>query len=99
MTFAERNDKLVTGLISGFLLPFITGLIIYLFSSGHISISQYLGRIASSDIVTHAISLCVFPNLFIFLVFNRFDMLRAARGVLAVTIFWAIVVFAVKFLS
>ncbi len=96
MKFSEKNDQVVTGLISGFLLPFIVGLIIYLFTSGHQSIPSYLGRIANSDIITHAISLCVFPNIIIFFLFNQFDMLRATRGVLAITIVWAVIVFAVK---
>jgi hypothetical protein len=99
MTFTEKNDKVLTGLISGLLLPFITGLIIYSFSSGHLTISAYLARIYHSDIITHSISLCVFPNILIFLIFNRLDMLRATRGVLAITIVWAIIVFAVKFLT
>jgi len=41
--------------------------------------------------------MCVFPNVLIFLLFNRFDMLRASRGVLGITMAWAIVVFIVKF--
>ena len=98
MTFSEKYDKLITGLISGLMLPLITGLIIYLISPGHLSIPVYLERIAKADIITHAISLCVFPNIIIFLIFNRFDMLRASRGVLAITIVWAIIVFGVKFL-
>jgi len=40
----------------------------------------------------------VFPNIFLFLLFIRFDMLKSARGVLGITIFWAVLVFAVKFL-
>lgn len=99
MTFAENNDKLITGIIPAVLLPFIVGLIIYLFSSGNLSVAAYLSRIAETNIITHSITLCVFPNVFIFLIFNRFDMLRASRGVLAVTIAWALVVFAVKFLG
>lgn len=99
MTFYEKYDKILTGLISGFLFPFIIGIIIYLFSSGHQSLHSYIARIVDSDIVTHSISLCVFPNLFIFMIFNRFDMLKATRGVLAITIFWAVIVFGVKFLG
>ena len=98
MTVPEKYDKVLTGLISGFLLPFIIGLIIFAFTSGHMSMHSYLLRIAESNIITHAITLCVFPNVFIFLIFNRFDMLRASRGVLAITIVWAVIVFAVKFL-
>ena len=99
MKLYEKYDKVLTGLISGFLFPFIIGIIIYLFSSGHQSLHSYLVRIADSDIVTHSISLCVFPNLIIFMIFNRFDMLKATRGVLAITIFWAVIVFGVKFLG
>ncbi|MEI6050361.1 MAG: hypothetical protein WCS03_15780 [Bacteroidota bacterium] len=99
MKFSEKNDKVLTGLVSGLLLPLIAGLIIYIFSPGHLSIPEYLARIAKADIITHSISLCVFPNILIFLMFNRFDMLRASRGVLTMTIIWAVIVFGVKFLT
>lgn len=99
MTFAEKYDRVTIGVVSGVLLPFTVGLIIYLFTAGNLSIPVYLGRISENNIITHAITLCVFPNVAIFLVFNRFDMLRAARGVLAATIGWAIIVFGVKFLG
>ena len=98
MTFTEKNDKIITGLVSGLLLPLITGFFIYIFSHGQRNISEYLTRIAESNIITHAISICVFPNIFIFLIFNRFDMLRASRGVLGITIFWAVIVFGIKLL-
>jgi len=97
MTRAEKYDRLMTGIISGFIFPVIVGLVIYLFTAHGRSIPQYLHRIADASIITHAITLCVFPNIFIFLLFNRFDMLRASRGVLAVTFAWAITVFIVKF--
>jgi hypothetical protein len=99
MKVHERYDKIITGLISGLIFPFIIGLIIYLFSANHQSIHTYLVRIAESDIITHSITLCVFPNIIIFLIFNQFDMLKATRGVLAITIVWAVIVFGVKFLG
>ena len=99
MKFSEKFDKIFTGLISGLLFPFIIGIIIYFFSSNHMSLNSYLIRISDSHIITHSISLCVFPNLIIFLLFNRFDMLRASHGVLAITIVWAVLVFCVKFLG
>lgn len=97
MVFAEKYDKTLTGLLSGVTLPVIVGLIIYMVSSPGLSIPAYLTKIAMNNVLTHSISLCVFPNVVIFLIFSRFDMLRACRGVLAVTIIWAIVVFLVKF--
>jgi hypothetical protein len=99
MTFSEKFDKVYIGLISGLVLPFIIGLTIYLFSPGNSSLHSYFARIADSNIITHSISICVFPNILIFLIFNRVDMLRATRGVLAITIIWAIIVFGIKFIQ
>lgn len=99
MTFRENADNLVSGVVSGLALPLLTGLIIYLFTSDGLSLHSYLVKISDTNIVTHAITLCVFPNVVIFLIYNRFDMLRACRGVLAITIIWAILVFAIKFLG
>jgi hypothetical protein len=98
MKFTEKYDKMPAGLISGFVLPLITGLVIFLFSAHGRTLSQYLERIVDANIMTHAITLCVFPNVAIFLLFNRYDMLKAARGVLAMTIVWAISVFIIKFI-
>jgi hypothetical protein len=99
MTIAEKYDKLYLGAITGFLVPIIISLLVYLFSTQHKSLAEYIQRIIFADILTHVISLCVFPNIFLFLIFNRLDMLRATRGVLGITIFWAVLVFAVKFLT
>ena len=99
MTIPEKYDRQITGLLTGLVFPFIIGIIIFLFSTADMSLGSYLSRLKDSNIITHSITLCVFPNIFVFLVFNRFDMLRAARGMLAITIIWAILVFAVKFLT
>jgi hypothetical protein len=98
MKFYEKYDNVLTGVVSGLIFPFIVGIAIYLFSSGHQSLHSYLVRIADSNIITHSITLCVFPNILIFMIFNRLDMLRATRGVLAMTIVWAVIVFGVKIL-
>lgn len=98
MTFTDKYDKVIVGGLSGFILPVIISLIIYSFSSGNRSLGEYYSRIISADILTHVISLCVFSNLALFLIFNRLDMLRANRGVLGITLIWALLVFAIKFL-
>jgi hypothetical protein len=96
MKATEKYDKLVIGLLSGFIFPVLIGLIIFAFTGHGKSPGSYLERIKEANIITHAITLCVFPNIAIFLLFNRFDMLRALRGVLAATIVWAAVVFIIK---
>ena len=97
MTILEKYDKVSTGTISGFCLPFIILFFVFFFAKGDPSLSEWLAKVKTAGIETHIISLCVFPNIVIFLLFNQLDMLRAARGVLGVTIFWAIIVFAVYF--
>lgn len=98
MTLPEKYDKMSTGIISGFLLPVIITLMIFLFSKGNPSLQVWISKILVANIVTHIITLSVFPNVLIFLLFNHFDMLKASRGVLSMTIIWAVVVFGVYFL-
>jgi hypothetical protein len=98
MKLTEKYDRIGTGLISGLILPLIVAVFVFLFSKGNPGLGEWLKKVMRADIVSHIITLCVFPNVFIFLLFNHFDMLRASRGVLGITMFWAVIVFAVYFL-
>jgi hypothetical protein len=46
--------------------------------------------------ISEIMSVSVFTNVVIYLLFNRLDMLRACRGVLGITLAWAFVVFAIN---
>lgn len=96
MNLAGKYDKISAGILSGFCLPLLAALLYFLLAKGDPDLKEWLMRIAEADVATHMVSLSVLPNLLIFLLFNHFDMLKAARGVLGVTIFWAMVVFAIK---
>lgn len=98
MTFKVKYDKVLYGILAAFFLPLIIGLSVFFITSSDISFTDYIVKLYLANIMTHAISLCVFPNIIIFLVIIRFDMLKSARGVLAMTIFWAAIVFIVKFI-
>lgn len=98
MTLPEKYDKLITGIVSGLVLPLIIAFFSFLFARGNPDLNEWINKIATAHVETHIITLCVFPNVLIFLLFNHFDMLRASRGVLGITIFWAVIVFIVKFL-
>ena len=97
MKITGKYDKMTSGIIAGLLFPFVVALVIYFFTAQGRTIGEYIDRILKARILTHAITICVFPNVLIFLLFNRYDMLRASRGVLAITILWAISVFIIKF--
>jgi hypothetical protein len=98
MKLAEKYDKVLTGIVSGAFFPLIIALIVFAFTAHGKSIAEYLVRISQAGIIIHAITLCVFPNVIIFLLFNQFDMLRSAKGVLGMTIVYAIIVFILKLL-
>lgn len=88
---------MITGVIAGLIVPVVVMLMFYLWKSGGMTIAGFLERLISSGTLTNAISVSVFANVFIFLLFNRLDMLRASRGILGITIAWAILVFILKF--
>ena len=97
MKFAEKYDKVSFGALSGLVLPLVVALVVFLVSKGHPSPATWINRIIQANIVTHVVSLCVFPNVAIFLLYNYLDMLKAVKGVLGVTIFWATLVFIIYF--
>jgi hypothetical protein len=98
MNIPEKYDKIQTGIIPGFVLPFLIALVVFLVARGDPSLHLWLRKIVNANILTHVITLCVFPNVLVFLLFNHFDMLKASKGVLGVTIFWAVIVFGIYFL-
>jgi len=98
MKATVKYDNLTTGIVAGLLLPLITILIMFLFAKGDPSLKEWLRKIADADIASKVITLSVIPNVFIFLLFNHFDMLRASRGILGITIAWAVLVFGAKLL-
>jgi len=96
MWFRERFNNALTGVISGLLLPALAFLVFFLFTRHGVSLEQYFRHMEAADNVTEIMSVAVFTNIIIFLVFNRLDMLRASKGVLGITIAWAFVVFGIK---
>lgn len=98
MKLKEKYDRIPVGIIAGVLLPLVIAFFMFIFAKGDPTLIGWLERISKAGMETNIISLCVFPNVLAFLFFNHFDMLRASKGVLGTTIFWAAVVFLVKFL-
>ncbi len=96
MRFRERFDSIITGVIGGIIIPVTAFLIFFLVTRKGLSFSGYLDKIAEAGNVSEVMSISVFANIVIFLIFNRLDMLRAAKGVLGITIVWAFAVFGIK---
>jgi hypothetical protein len=96
--FRTRFNNPFAGIISGLLLPVISWLIFYIFTSHGLSVVEYYKHTLFLGNVTQIISVSVFSNIIIFLVFNKLDMLEASKGVLGITIAWALLVFGIKLL-
>lgn len=96
MVFSQRYNNMLTGIISGILMPVIAFFIFFLLTRNGLTLDLFIRRMIEVDKVTEVMSISVFANIVIFLLFNRFDMLRASKGVLGITIVWAFLVFGIK---
>lgn len=98
MVLRQRYNNALTGVISGIVMPVAAFLIFFLFTRNGLTLDLFIRRMTEVDNVTEVMSVSVFANIVIFLLFNRFDMLRASKGVLGITIVWAFIVFGIKLL-
>lgn len=96
MKFSQRYNNALTGVISGILMPVIAFFVFFLLTRNGLTLDLFIRRMIEVDKVTEVMSISVFTNIVIFLLFNRFDMLRASKGVLGITIAWAFLVFGIK---
>lgn len=96
MRLSQKFNNAISGVIAGIVVPLIAFLIFYLLTNHGLSISDYFRKVEDAGNISEIMSVSVFANIIIFLVFNRFDMLRASKGVLGITIIWAFAVFGIK---
>ena len=96
MSFSQRYNNALTGIVSGILIPVVAFFIFFLVARRGLSLDLFISRMIETDKVTEVMSISVFANIFIFLLFNRLDMLRASKGVVGITLAWAFLVFGIK---
>ena len=87
---------MLVGFATGFLLPLFIFLVIYLVRYPEVPLFKYLSELWQFNVLLKILSFCVFPNLFLFLLYIRRKMDNAARGVLAATFIYAFIVVASK---
>lgn len=96
MELRRRLNNIVSGVAGGIILPVIVFFVVWKISSREMDLGSYIDRILTASVLTHFISISVFSNIFLFLLCNRFDMLRCSKGILGITIIWALLTFAIK---
>ena len=94
----SRYNNVRIGLVLGVLAPLVGFVIIYLVAFRGMSFTEYLELLAGRKKLSSIISLSVIPNLLLFFIFIWLNYLYSARGVLASTLFFALIVVITKFL-
>jgi hypothetical protein len=97
--YTERSslNRFWLGFLLGLGLPLVIFLLYFLFRFQGINIWDYFQILMQSGKFVHVMSLSVFPNLLPFMFFVRTDRFKSGRGVMAITIFYAVLIFAMKF--
>ncbi len=96
MQFRQKYNNLLTGVAGGLIIPVFGFMVFFLLTRHGISLAEYIRKVKELGNLSEILSVSVFANIVIFLIFNKFDMLMASRGVLGITILWAFAVFALK---
>jgi hypothetical protein len=94
---AKYND-IRLGVVLGLLAPVLGLLVIYLAAFRNMALLEYLEFLDDSRKLSSIISLSAIPNLLLFFIFIWLNYLYSARGVLASTILYALVVIVTKYL-
>jgi hypothetical protein len=84
--------------VLGLLAPILGFGLVYLVAFRGISFIEYLEALAFREKLSSVISLSVIPNLLLFFIFIWLNYLYSARGVLAATLLFALIVVVTKFM-
>ncbi|HKI89432.1 MAG TPA: hypothetical protein VKA38_10410 [Draconibacterium sp.] len=86
----NKFDNTGVGFLAGLILPMVIFLTVFFFSEKGLSFSKYIQNMWQLHALVKLGSLCVFANVLIFMGFIKLKYDKAARGVLAVTILYAL---------
>ena len=98
MKSIAKYNNLRIGLILGILAPLLGFIVIYGVAFRGMTVSEYFDLLIYNKKLSSIISLSVIPNLLLFFIFIWLNYLYSARGVLASTMIFALVVVITKFI-
>jgi hypothetical protein len=97
MVFPKNLNHVMIGSLLGILAPPIVLLVTYHYRLQAHSLAEFIHFLLTFQALSNLISLCVVPNLLLFFIFIWTDKLASARGVVMATMFYAFLVFVIKF--
>jgi hypothetical protein len=93
----KKINKQWHGYLLGLALPVITFFVIYLSLAGSYRFIDFIKYLNFKGDLSRALSLAVIPNLGLFFVFIWTNRLKAAQGVLGITILLALTIVLFRF--
>lgn len=97
--FRTRFDKLWAGVLAGFLAPMLAFLIYYLVNYTYMSIPAFIRYVINGNAYTQIMSLCAIANLPLFYIFLELNAIKGTRGIILMTLIFAILNFVLKFIA
>jgi len=97
MLIPKNLNHVVIGSLLGILIPPVVLLITYHYRLHAHSFAEFIHFLLTFQALSNLISLCAVPNLLLFFVFIWTERMASARGVVMSTMFYAFLVFVVKF--
>ncbi len=91
------KDHLLTGAISGIILPTIVIVIFYQVNFAHIPFFKFLTESMSKQLLSPLLSVCAVVNLGLFYLYLKFNYLYSARGVIMATLIYGVAILTLKF--
>ena len=85
-------------MIAGLLIPLIALLVFNMTAFDNLSAVEFIQYMIQRGKLSSVISLVILPDLLVFFIFIWLNYLYSARGVLAATLFFALLVVITKFL-
>lgn len=86
------------GVVTGLLVPLITLLIFNQAAFDQLTAGEFIQYMIQRGKISSVLSLVIIPDLLLFFIFIWLDYLYSARGVLAATLIFALLVVISKFL-
>lgn len=94
----SKVNNIFLGIVLGLIVPALTVFLIYKIRFNQYSLDEFIDVFIQRKVLSSLLSLCVIPNLLVFMIFIWLNHLYSARGVLLSTLIVGFFIVGIKFL-